>query len=53
MWQAIDGDTLLVLLEEIADTLPDAAQIVHQGLQLTVIDYDLWKSKMTRYQAAR
>lgn len=51
MWQEIDGDTLLVLLEEVADMLPDAVQIVHQGLPLTVIDYDLWKSKMTRYQA--
>jgi hypothetical protein len=50
MWQAIDGDTLLVLLEEIADTLPDALHIVHQGLQLTVIDYDLWKTKMVSYQ---
>lgn len=53
MWQEIDGDTLLVLLEEIAETLPKAAQIVHQGLALTVIDYDLWKSKMRRYQVAR
>ncbi len=53
MWQKIDGDTLLVLLEGVADTLPNAAQIVHQGLRLTVIDYDLWKSKIVRYQAAR
>ncbi len=50
MWQAINGDVLLVLLEEIADTLPDAAQIIHQGLALTVIDYSLWKEKMRRYQ---
>lgn len=53
MWQEIDGDTLLVLLEELAETLPDAAQIVHQGLALTVIDYDLWKNKIRRYQAER
>jgi hypothetical protein len=50
MWQEIDGDTFLVLLEKIADTLPDAAQIVHQGLTLTVIDYSLWKEKIRHFQ---
>jgi hypothetical protein len=52
MWQAIDGDTLLVLLEEIADTLPHAARIRHQGIELTVIDYETWKQKIRRRQAA-
>lgn len=50
MWQAIDGDTLLVLLEEIVDTLPHAARIEHQGLQLTVIDYAEWKERVRARQ---
>lgn len=53
MWQQIDGDTLLVLLEKVADTLPEAAEIVHRGIRITVIDYDLWKDKMKRYQGGR
>lgn len=50
MWQLIDGDTLLVLLEKLADVLPQAVHIRHEGLNLTVIDYNLWKEKMRRYQ---
>jgi hypothetical protein len=50
MWQLIDGDTLLVLLEKLADVMPEAAHIEHEGLNLTVIDYNLWKEKMRRYQ---
>jgi hypothetical protein len=51
MWQEIDGDTLLTLLEEIADTLPKAAHITHKGTTLTVIDYQLWKEKVRRRQS--
>jgi hypothetical protein len=50
MWRVIDGETLLVLLEEIAGTLPQAARIVHEGLELTVIDYQIWKAKVRRQQ---
>lgn len=50
MWQAIDGDTLLVQLEEIVDTLPQAARIEHQGLQLIVIDYAEWKNRVRARQ---
>lgn len=50
MWDKIDGDTLFVLLTEIVDTLPQAARIVHQGVELTVLDYELWKAKVKRYQ---
>jgi hypothetical protein len=53
MWQVIDGDTLLVKLEAIADSLQDAVHILHQGLQVIVIDYLLWKTKMVGYQRAR
>ena len=50
MWQLIDGDTLFVLLEKLADVMPQAAKIRHEGLNLTVINYNLWKEKMRRYQ---
>jgi hypothetical protein len=50
MWQTIDGETLLVLLEQVADTLPQAARIVHQEIQLTVVEYETWKAKVKRRQ---
>jgi hypothetical protein len=50
VWQTIDGDTLLVLLEQIADTLPQAMRIVHQAIELTVIDYETWKEKVRHRQ---
>lgn len=52
MWQEIDGDTLLVLLENVADTLPQAAMIKHRGLELTVIDYDAWKERVRLRQVS-
>jgi len=51
MWQAINGETLLVLLEQIADTLPRAARIIHEGVELTVVDYETWKAKVRRRQS--
>ena len=53
MWETIDGETLLVLLSEIADTLPQAMRIIHQGVELTVIDYEIWKEKVQRYQTRK
>jgi len=51
MWQTINGETLLVLLEQVADTLPQSARLVHEGVELTVVDYDTWKAKVRRRQA--
>lgn len=51
MWQAINGETLLVLLEQIAKTLPQAARIIHGGVELTVVDYETWKAKVRRRQS--
>lgn len=51
MWQTINGETLLVLLEQVADTLPQAARIIHKGVELTVVDYETWKAKVQRRQA--
>ena len=50
MWSTIDGDTLLVLLEQVADTLPDSMRIVHRDMELTVVDYEIWKNKVRRCQ---
>jgi len=51
MWRTIDGETLLVLLEQVADTLPQAVRLVHQGVELTVVDYEIWKTKVKHCQA--
>jgi hypothetical protein len=50
MWRTIDGDTLLVLLEQVTDMLPQAMRIVHRGNELTVIDYETWKAKVHHRQ---
>jgi hypothetical protein len=50
MWHSINGETLLLLLEEVAQTLPQAVRIKHEGLELTVIDYEFWKEKIRGYQ---
>ena len=50
MWQTINGETLLVLLEQVADTLPQAACTVHEGTELIVVDYETWKTKVRRHQ---
>jgi hypothetical protein len=51
MWQTINGETLLVLLEQMADALPQAMRIAHEGIELTVVDYETWKAKIRRRQA--
>lgn len=53
MWQKIDGDTLLILLEEITDTLPQTMHIIHQGIDVVVIDYELWKEKVRKQQISK
>jgi hypothetical protein len=50
MWQTVNGETLLVLLEQVADTLPQAARIVHESGELIVVDYETWKAKVRRRQ---
>lgn len=52
MWQTINGEALLVLLEQVADTLPQAARIVHEGIELVVVDYEIWKAKVRLRQTS-
>ena len=50
MWHMINGDTLLTLLENLADVLPQMTHIKHEGIDVVVIDYELWKQKLLRKQ---
>ena len=43
MWDAIDGETLLTSLAELAATLPRAARVRFAGVEIVVADYALWK----------
>ncbi len=51
MWDAIDGDTILTTLEELADVLPSPARIRIGGAEAIVADYELWKRLVRRRQA--
>lgn len=53
MWRVLDGDTLLVLLENLADTLPQAARIQHQGIELIIIEYESWKDRVRVHQTSQ
>ncbi|NOX60334.1 MAG: hypothetical protein GXP42_00060 [Chloroflexi bacterium] len=53
MWNAIDGETLLTQLTELPEVLPQTARILHRGDELVVVDYDVWKKKMRKYQLDR
>ena len=43
MWDAIDGETVLAALSDLADVLPDTARIRVAGVEIVVADYVLWK----------
>ena len=53
MWRLLDGDTPLVLLENLADTLPQAARIQHQGIELIIIEYNSWKDRVRMRQTSQ
>jgi len=46
MWEVIDGETLAVALEQAAKVLPAAARVTHRGVELVVVDYEVWKEKV-------
>ena len=41
MWDTIDGETLMILLAEIAETLPEVMRLVHEGQEVVVVDYEI------------
>jgi hypothetical protein len=41
MWDAIDGETLMVLLAEMAEILPEIMRLVHEGQEVVVVDYEI------------
>ncbi len=51
MWDAIDGDTILTTLEQLAETLPAAARLYIGDVEAIVADYQLWKRLVHRRQA--
>jgi hypothetical protein len=50
MWRTIDGETVMVLLEQVADMLSQATRIIHEGVELIVVDYETWKAKVYHCQ---
>jgi len=53
IWEAIDGETLLTLLSDLEEILPQPARISYHGGELVVADYADWKGKMHEYQRKR
>ena len=52
-WEAIDGQTLLTLLSDLEEVLPQPARIPYHGGHLVVADYADWKERMRDYQRNR
>jgi hypothetical protein len=46
MWEEIDGETLVIALEQAADVFPAAACVIYRGVELVVMDYEVWKEKV-------
>jgi hypothetical protein len=51
MWDTIDGETLLTVLSDLADVLPDTARIRIEGVEVIVADYALWKRLVLERQS--
>lgn len=51
-WDEINGDTVIVPMEEAAQYLPRVVQADVQGTTLFIADYDLWKEKVRAKQAS-
>ena len=50
-WDEINGDTVIIPMEEAASYLPQVVQVDVQGLTLFIADYHLWKEKVRSQQA--
>ncbi|MBC8264354.1 MAG: hypothetical protein H8E47_09555 [Anaerolineales bacterium] len=46
MWEEIDGQTLVVALEQAVEVFPAVARVTHRGVELVVVDYEVWKGKV-------
>ncbi len=46
VWEEIDGETVAVALEQAAEVFPVAACVIHRGVELVVMDYEVWKEKV-------
>ena len=53
MWAAIDGETILATLSNLADVLPDTARVRISGVEVIVADYGLWKHLVRQRQSGK
>jgi hypothetical protein len=50
-WRAVNGPVAEASLEEAADLLPDAVQVVFDEQRWVIVPYDTWKHKIRQKQA--
>jgi hypothetical protein len=50
-WRAVNGPVAEASLENAADLLPDAVQVVFDQQRLVIVSYDTWKQKIREKQA--
>jgi hypothetical protein len=53
MWDTIDGETLVAVLDDLPNVLPGTARIRVAGVEIVVADYALWKRLVIRRQSDR
>lgn len=53
MWAAIDGETILTTLSNLADVLPDTCRVRISGVEIIVADYGLWKRLVRQRQSGK
>lgn len=53
MWNAIDGETTLTTLSNLANVLPTTGRVHISGIEVVVADYALWKRLVHRHQSGR
>jgi len=50
MWEEIDGETPMTIIESVPDVLPTPARLQHRDFEIIVADYEMWKQKVLRRQ---
>ena len=52
VWEAIDGETIPITLDALAEVLPGAFRLQQNDTILIVLDYEEWKTRLLRVQKA-
>jgi len=50
-WEAIDGETIPATLRTLSTVLPAVAEIEHHGQALVVLEYEEWKTRVSKVQS--